>query len=452
MIKYIMKYIIIIIIILIILYFKYKIEKFRESNINATTLLNILTNNNIEISNDQTIYINTSNNTLLPLNYDTNSNIISLGDTYNFNINNNETRCYNKNLDNTGYIKNNKIIKDLSGNLIFDEFIYDYNKKILENKKLNLKTDNKNISIKEFSYNSDTDKLVNNNSLEIDSNNNISFGDNKIDSNGNYTNIKSIVTVTNDGNIQCNNYNYDKQNNRSIYNNNNVDINISQKLLSNKDMTLVKTIKLAKYNTNGILLNNDSLHISSIKFFDYNNIPIPYNKYITTTKSIYAIWLTYQGTNKTSKIDSRILFENRNPTKLDAVGNKIKYNFIGHGQTDPNSPQKIERNPLLLGTPVYDLNGFSQEYIFTFYEPTKIKYVEIENRIDRKERLWLNPTYLMAFDKFDNKIYSKIIQEPLINNLSTSLQNTKVKGTVETTLNDINTYPANIPIIRHYIT
>ncbi len=451
MIKYMMKYIIIIILIMIILYFKYKMEKFTESDINATTLLNILTNNNIEITNDETVYIKTSNNRLLPLNYDINTNIISLGDTYDFNINNNESRCYNKNLDNTGYIKNNKIIKDLSGNLIFDEFIYDYNKKIIENKKLNLTTDNKNISIKDFSYNYDTDKLVNN-SLEIDSDNNISFGDNKIDSNGNYTNTKSIVTVTNDGNIQCDNYKYDKQNNRSIYNNNNIDNNIIQKLLSNKDMTLVKTIKLAKYNTNGILLNDNPLHITSIIFFDYNNIPIPYNKYITTTKSIYAIWLVYQGINKTSKIDSRILAENRYPMKFDTLGNRIKYNFIGHGQTDPNSPQKIESNPLLLGAPVYDRNGFAQEYIFTFYEPTKIKYVEIENRFDQKERLWLNPTYLMAFDKFDNKIYSKIIQEPLINNLSTSLQNTKVKGTVETTLNDINTYPANVPIIRHYIT
>jgi hypothetical protein len=189
------KYIILLIILLIIiiLFFKYKLEKFGNIPKINDNIVNILAKKVLFIKEDGTVKVNKKNGEKF---IDINNNIITFGDENNIdnnikvNLDNNYIlQCGKFNIDKNGTITDNlnKTILDPSGNIYFDDFIYN--------------KDNDNIKKKD-------------NSLILDSDDNIDFNNYNFNKFNRITH-KTKPLVINGIDIDTGNYKYNKNSNNN---------------------------------------------------------------------------------------------------------------------------------------------------------------------------------------------------------------------------------------------
>jgi hypothetical protein len=428
--------------------------------------------------------------------------------------------------------KDNNVIIDSSGNVTFNKYKIDISNNQIKNidnnvtidkntniitnnytlnvKEKNIKKNDNNISVTltndgkakcnnfEFDNNSNTNKiifgvneyLINNgiltnptNTFTIDNNNKkiVKLNSNKYIYDVNTNDLSGNLNSINQFNI-LNDIIYFTKNNNAIYDYD----NLGSIIYGVRDIILEK---LARFDT-----YNKPLHISSIRFYDYNNKVIYPTEYTVTLNGIANgqfdtinpnnhyddtntnnLNNSYGGpkvtssslfVNKTNRIENNLPTINTNPftqilyTQIGGILEK-SFDFVGCG---------LYKDKYLDGITSATNTSIDHRYIFTFNKPQFIKYVEIENRKNYFQET-LNSVTTTSYDRILNtnlivntivndiikpSIFSCIVSKNVTNTITTDSQ-TKIqpKSRIEkyTSENYMNTpLPAYYePILRYYV-
>ncbi len=335
----------------------------------------------------------------------------------------------NKNLRN----KDNNIKIDPSNNIVFGNFIYSVTGNIVSKDNKTKIDPSSNITTPEYNYNSFDNSISNTDySLIVNTNGNakcnnfdfnkndgfkIKFGNNNLIANNNrFYEQNNLFSIEPNNSLIMNNnkytYNIDNDNlsgiidnsnkfnilnDKLITNNNNFDTNVYNYDNNGSIIYGIKTISIVKEVDN----SNNPLHISSVRFYDYNNnLILPsmytirpielrdgvYNSVSTINfEKYYAPNLLSTATNTYGgpRITTDTLFWNKTigfNNNLPVIANNTvqsfldrSHNFIGHG---------LSIYPFLNSTSQPTTIFYPQSYNFTFSNTLPIKYIEIENRKD----------------------------------------------------------------------
>ncbi len=286
------KYIILLIILLlvIIFYFRYKLnntEKYTEAETNINTVIDIFSQNNLDVNDTGNLEI--INNLNEKIDIKLNENNIIVGDNYIYDPSNNNLKCNNFNLDNTGRLinTNNNNTIDPSGNIQLGNFVYNKNTGFINNDNSIKINTNGELDFNNYIYTKNGNLIKKDNTFSVDPNNNINISDFIFNlSSKNLQNKDNSIMIDNNGKLKCGLYEYDKiSGNKIKINNNDYFIN-NNKITDSKNIITIDpsnniTLK-SKYNYN---INNDTLNgiFNNSNFDIYKNNILKYNTGTTTT-------------------------------------------------------------------------------------------------------------------------------------------------------------------------
>jgi hypothetical protein len=226
--------------IILIIYFTYKkntYEHLIEANINTDYILNFLQNKNMSVSDEGILYLNTSTNQKIPIDFSNDK--ININNQYTFDPSNNIFQCGAYNIDNTG------LLKDINNKLTIDQ--------------------NDKRTIGNFEYDENKGMSINDNSINVDFSGNINFADYMYSSNGTIKRNDNRLNIDLEGNIITENYK----------------INPKNKTFEDKEQKILlnglDSLKCGnyEYNTdfgNKLTVGNTDYYVNNNKITDLNNL------------------------------------------------------------------------------------------------------------------------------------------------------------------------------------